>query len=150
MKRIIALAAIALMAAMSLKAQDDAALSFKDSRVQQRALAAGDANQDGILSKAEADSIKILNMMAYRIDMFQVSSYEDFVNFPNLEKVHLGYSDLETVDLSRNPKLEEIVIGDSSLKTLILAFGCNPKIIFPTLMEQLVIKRVACPGYIPW
>lgn len=150
MKRIIALAAIALMAAMSLKAQDDAALSFKDRRVQQRALAAGDANQDGILSKAEADSIKILNMMAYRIDMFQVSSYEDFVNFPNLEKVHLGYSDLETVDLSRNPKLEEIVIGDSSLKTLILAFGCNPKIIFPTLMEQLVIKRVACPGYIPW
>lgn len=149
MKRFLIIAILALTAT-SLKAQNDTALQFKDKRVQERAIKAGDANRDGILTKAEADSIKILNMMAYRIDMFQVSSYEDFVNFPNLEKVHLGYSDLETVDLSRNPKLEEIVIGDSSLKTLILAFGCNPKIIFPTLMEQLVIKRVACPGYIPW
>ncbi|MBQ2069221.1 MAG: hypothetical protein IJR01_01890 [Bacteroidales bacterium] len=149
MKRFLIIAILALTAT-SLRAQDDTALQFKDKRVQERAIKAGDANRDGILTKAEADSIKILNMMAYRIDMFQVSSYEDFVNFPNLEKVHLGYSDLETVDLSRNPKLEEIVIGDSSLKTLILAFGCNPKIIFPTLMEQLVIKRVACPGYIPW
>lgn len=149
MKRFLIIAILA-MTATSLRAQDDTALQFKDKRVQERAIKAGDANRDGILTKAEADSIKILNMMAYRIDMFQVSSYEDFVNFPNLEKVHLGYSDLETVDLSRNPKLEEIVIGDSSLKTLILAFGCNPKIIFPTLMEQLVIKRVACPGYIPW
>lgn len=149
MKRFLTIAILALTAT-SLKAQNDTALQFKDKRVQERAIKAGDANRDGILTKAEADSIKILNMMAYRIDMFQVSSYEDFVNFPNLEKVHLGYSDLETVDLSRNPKLEEIVIGDSSLKTLILAFGCNPKIIFPTLMEQLVIKRVACPGYIPW
>lgn len=149
MKRFLIIAILALTAT-SLRAQDDTALQFKDKRVQERAIKAGDANRDGILTKAEADSIKILNMMAYRIDMFQVSSYEDFVNFPNLEKVHLGYSDLETVDLSRNPKLEEIVIGDSSLKTMILAFGCNPKIIFPTLMEQLVIKRVACPGYIPW
>ena len=149
MKRFLIIAILALTAT-SLRAQDDTALQFKDKRVQERAIKAGDANRDGILTKAEADSIKILNRMAYRIDMFQVSSYEDFVNFPNLEKVHLGYSDLETVDLSRNPKLEEIVIGDSSLKTLILAFGCNPKIIFPTLMEQLVIKRVACPGYIPW
>ncbi|MBR0240694.1 MAG: hypothetical protein IJQ52_06180 [Bacteroidales bacterium] len=149
MKRFLIIAILALTAT-SLRAQDDTALQFKDKRVQERAIKAGDANRDGILTKAEADSIKILNMMAYRIDMFQVSSYEDFVYFPNLEKVHLGYSDLETVDLSRNPKLEEIVIGDSSLKTLILAFGCNPKIIFPTLMEQLVIKRVACPGYIPW
>lgn len=149
MKRFLIIAILALTAT-SLRAQDDTALQFKDKRVQERAIKSGDANRDGILTKAEADSIKILNMMAYRIDMFQVSSYEDFVNFPNLEKVHLGYSDLETVDLSRNPKLEEIVIGDSSLKTLILAFGCNPKIIFPTLMEQLVIKRVACPGYIPW
>lgn len=149
MKRFLIIAILALTATL-LRAQDDTALQFKDKRVQERAIKAGDANRDGILTKAEADSIKILNMMAYRIDMFQVSSYEDFVNFPNLEKVHLGYSDLETVDLSRNPKLEEIVIGDSSLKTLILAFGCNPKIIFPTLMEQLVIKRVACPGYIPW
>lgn len=149
MKRFLIIAILALTAT-SLRAQDDTALQFKDKRVQERAIKAGDANRDGILTKAEADSIKILNMMAYRIDMFQVSSYEDFVNFPNLERVHLGYSDLETVDLSRNPKLEEIVIGDSSLKTLILAFGCNPKIIFPTLMEQLVIKRVACPGYIPW
>lgn len=149
MKRFLIIAILALTAT-SLRAQDDTALQFKDKRVQERAIKAGDANRDGILTKAEADSIKTLNMMAYRIDMFQVSSYEDFVNFPNLEKVHLGYSDLETVDLSRNPKLEEIVIGDSSLKTLILAFGCNPKIIFPTLMEQLVIKRVACPGYIPW
>lgn len=149
MKRFLIIAILALTAT-SLRAQDDTALQFKDKRVQERAIKAGDANRDGILTRAEADSIKILNMMAYRIDMFQVSSYEDFVNFPNLEKVHLGYSDLETVDLSRNPKLEEIVIGDSSLKTLILAFGCNPKIIFPTLMEQLVIKRVACPGYIPW
>ena len=145
MKRLFILAALALVFT-GARAQDNEALSFKNARILERALMSGDANQDGILTKAEADSVKIINLIAYRVDLFKISCYDDLAHFPNLKRIHLGYSDLEEVDLSKNPHLEEIVIGDSSLKTLILSTGCNPRLVFPSLMDQLVIKRVYTPG----
>ena len=54
------------------------------------------------ISKEEADSVKSLILTQYRTDMFEVSTYEDLANFPNLEKLWLGESKLETVDLSNN------------------------------------------------
>ena len=105
----------------------------------------GDTDNDGHISKAEADSIKSLNLTQYRTDMFVVSTYEDLAKFPNLEKLWLGESKLDTVDLSKNWNLKYVHIESDNLKTLILAVGCTPKLAYPMHSGELVIKRILNP-----
>ncbi len=59
-------------------------LTFADRNVERRALLNGDIDGDGLISRTEADSLKLLNLTQYRTDMFEVSTYEDLALFPNL------------------------------------------------------------------
>jgi len=120
-------------------------LTFADRNIERRALINGDIDQDGHISKAEADSLKSLNLTQYRTDMFEVSTYEDLALFPNLEKVWLGESKLETVDLSKNWNLKFVSIQSDNLKTLILAVGCTPKLAYPMHSGEILIKRIKNP-----
>lgn len=120
-------------------------LTFADRNIERRALINGDTDQDGHISKAEADSLKSLNLTQYRTDMFEVSTYEDLALFPNLEKVWLGESKLETVDLSKNWNLKYVNIESDNLKTLILAVGCTPKLAYPMHSGEVLIKRIKNP-----
>lgn len=120
-------------------------LTFADQNVERRALINGDTDSDGHISKVEADSIKSLNFTQYRTDMFVVSTYEDLALFPNLEKVWLGESKLETVDLSKNWNLKFVSIQSDNLKTLILAVGCTPKLAYPMHSGEILIKRIKNP-----
>ena len=134
-----------LFFAFSAKAQT---LTFADRNIERRALINGDTDNDGHISKAEADSIKSLNLTQYRTDMFVVSTYEDLALFPNLEKVWLGESKLDTVDLSKNWKLNYVNIQSDNLKTLILAVGCTPKLGYPMHSgEILVFSSIKCLLY---
>ncbi len=99
--------AIALFWAFSAKAQTT---TFIDKHVEQCALRTGDTDGDGHISKAEADSLKLLNLTSYRTHMFRVESYEDLAKFPNLEKLWLGESLLDTVDISKNLNLKYVAI----------------------------------------
>lgn len=131
-----------LFFAFKAKAQT---LTFADRNIERRALINGDTDNDGHISKAEADSIKSLNLTQYRTDMFVVSTYEDLVLFPNLEKVWLGESRLDTVDLSKNWKLNYVNIQSDNLKTLILAVGCTPKLSYPMHSGEILVKRIKNP-----
>lgn len=136
---------MALLIAGSLMCINAWGQDFKDPNVARRALKAGDQNGDGILSKTEADSLQVLNLGSYRIDPFEVQSYEDLVRFPNLKRVWLGESNLKEVDLSKNGKLEEVIIQSDSLKVLIIAVGCTPKIAYPVHSGEVIIRRVVNP-----
>ncbi|MDY6411799.1 MAG: hypothetical protein SPL28_02240, partial [Bacteroidales bacterium] len=81
-------------------------LTFADRNIERRALLKGDTDGDGHISRVEADSVKSLILTQYRTDMFEVSTYEDLALFPNLEKLWLGESKLDTVDLSKNWNLK--------------------------------------------
>lgn len=137
-----ALIGLGLLLGIRANAQD---LHFADKNVARKALKAGDRNGDGILSREEADSLTVLNLTPYRIDLFEVSTYEDLARFPNLKEVWLGESSLKEVDLSRNPKLEVIGIQSPDLKTLTIAVGCTPKFLFPTRSGEVTIRRVVNP-----
>lgn len=137
-----ALICLGLFFGLSANAQD---LHFADPNVSRKALQAGDRNQDGRLSREEADSLEVLNLGSYRIDPFDVVSYQDLAQFPNLKKVFLGESDVEEIDLSKNTKLEVISIQSLKLKRLTIAVGCTPRILFPPRSGEVTIRRVVNP-----
>lgn len=139
---VFAIVMICLFFALSANAEP---LHFADRNIERRALIKGDTDNDGHISKEEADSVKSLILTQYRTDMFEVSTYEDLAKFPNLEKLWLGESKLETVDLSNNWNLKYVHIESDNLKTLILAVGCVPKLAYPMHSGEVLIKRIKNP-----
>lgn len=138
---LIALLAYAFFA-LSAGAQN---LTFADPNVERRALLNGDTDGDGHISRAEADSLKSLNLTQYRTDMFEVKTYEDLALFPNLEKLWLGESKIDTVDLTKNLKLQFVNIQSDNVKAIILAVGCTPKLAYPMHSGEILVKRVINP-----
>lgn len=131
-----------MLAAFAANAQN---VVFADREVEGRAMLNGDTDGDGYLSKAECDSLKSLNLTSYRTHLFLVSTYDDLAKFPNLEKIWLGESRIDTVDLSKNWKLKFVCVQSDSLKTLILAVGCTPTIHYPLHSGEITVKRVLNP-----
>ena len=138
MKKILLVFAMILLGSAAF-AQE---LKFSDPEVLRCALNSGDINGDGILSKAEADSLTVLNLTVYRIQVFEVKTYEDLKMFPNLRKVWLGESELEKVDLSANYKLEFVAVQSPRLRELVLAVGCCPQLVTPHSEGALTVRRV--------
>ena len=120
-------------------------LTFADHNIERRALLNGDNDGDGHISRVEADSLKSLNLTQYRTDMFEVKTYEDLALFPNLEKLWLGESKVETVDLSRNWNLKFVNIQSDNVKTIILAVGCIPQLAYPMHSGEILVKRIINP-----
>ena len=138
MKKILLIFALALLGSTAF-AQE---LKFSDPEVLRCALKSGDINGDGVLSKAEADSLTVLNLTVYRIHIFEVKTYEDLQKFPNLRKVWLGESELEKVDLSANYLLEFVAVQSPRLRELVLAVGCCPQLVTPHSEGALTVRRV--------
>ena len=120
-------------------------LTFADRNIERRALLKGDTDGDGHISRVEADSVKSLILTQYRTDMFEVSTYEDLSLFPNLEKLWLGESKLDTVDLSKNWNLKYVHIESDNVKVIILAVGCTPKLAYPMHSGEIIIRRIKNP-----
>ncbi len=140
----VACVALVVCALVALGAEAQT-LTFADSNVERRALLKGDTDGDGRISKLEADSLKSLNLTQYRTDMFVVKTYDDLALFPNLEKLWLGESSLESVDLSKNWNLQFVAIQSDNLKTVVLAVGCAPKLNYPMHSGEIIVKRVLNP-----
>ena len=120
-------------------------ITFADHNIERRALLNGDTDGDGLISRAETDSLKSLNLTQYRTDMFEVKTYEDLALFPNLEKLWLGESKVETIDLSKNWNLKFVNIQSDNVKTIILAVGCTPKLAYPMHSGEILVKRILNP-----
>lgn len=115
---------------------------YADKEVWRCAVNSADANQDGVLSREEEESLTELNLTSYRIHIFYVKSYQDLKRFPHLKKVWLGETALETVDLSENPELELVCVQSDQTKELILAVGCYPQLVTPDREGTISVKRV--------
>ena len=120
-------------------------LTFADRNIERRALLKGDTDGDGHISRVEADSVKSLILTQYRTDMFEVSTYEDLALFPNLEKLWLGESKHDTVDLSKNWNLKYVHIESDNVKVIILAVGCTPKLAYPMHSGEIIVRRIKNP-----
>ncbi len=135
---------ISLCAFFAFKASAQT-LTFADRNIERRALLKGDTDGDGHISRVEADSVKSLILTQYRTDMFEVSTYEDLALFPNLEKLWLGESKLDTVDLSKNWNLKYVHIESDNVKVIILAVGCTPKLAYPMHSGEIIVRRIKNP-----
>lgn len=84
-------------------------LQFKDRNVKWCALNMWDANKDGELTVGEAEAAtRLMLMYPNRKNMFMISTYDDLRFFPNLEYLDAGASRVTAIDLSHNPKLQEV------------------------------------------
>jgi hypothetical protein len=91
-----------------------------------------DVNKDGIISTEEAAATKKLSLKNKRNFIRIINSHEDLKNFPNLEYFNAGFNYLETIDVSRCPKLKKLDVSDSrTLVTIVVAEGCKPEIKYP-------------------
>ena len=77
--------------------------------------------------------------------MITVKTYEDLAQFPNLERLWLGESKLETVDLSNNWNLKYVNIESDNVKVIILAVGCIPKLAYPMHSGEIIVRRILNP-----
>ncbi len=127
MKRLFLCLAVALLASLSVSAQEY--LTFKSEAVFRRAVNAGDKDRDGQLTREEAAAIEALDLSATRSDLITVATYEDLRYMPNLRRLWTGTTRVDRIDLSANPNLEWIYIESPSIKTLILARSCMPEIV---------------------
>ena len=90
-----------------------------------------DTNHDGEVSKAEALQTTTLSLMSYKSFMRIIKTYDDLKWFPNLESFSAGSSNVDTLDLRHNPKLKLVRVSECrALKTIILAEGCQPEIVY--------------------
>lgn len=79
-----------------------------------------DLNNDGEIQVSEAEAILSLVVGSNSID-----SLEGIQSFVNLTKLHCGYNDLTTLDLSQNPNLEVLYCNSNLLATLVLTQNPN-------------------------
>ncbi|MGM9767795.1 MAG: leucine-rich repeat domain-containing protein [Candidatus Cryptobacteroides sp.] len=78
-----------------------------------------DYDQDGVISKSEAESVKSID-----VDSYGVTSLEGISMFTNLEDIDLSGNAIKVVDLRDMDKLQYLVLQNSGTETLLLG-GCT-------------------------
>lgn len=101
-----------------------------------------DLNKDGIVTYGEAEQTTMLDLSPGGRKNI-ISNYDFLRYFPNLTHLHLGNATLEEIDLSRNPKLEEVVCSLALwLKQVKLAKGCCPRIYYPDMEGDFTVTII--------
>ena len=101
-----------------------------------------DSNGDGIVTYAEAAAAKELRL-SYGGRKNIIGNYDFLKYFPNITHLDVGNTSLEEIDLSLNPKLEEINLWAALwCKHIKLAKGCFPRIIYPEMEGDFTITIV--------
>lgn len=101
-----------------------------------------DTDCDGIVTHAEAAATTELRL-GYGGRKNIIGSYDFLKYFPNLVHLDVGNTPLEEIDLSRNPKLEEVDLRLAlQCKRIRLAQGCCPRIVYPNMEGDFTVTIV--------
>ena len=101
-----------------------------------------DLNGDGIVTFGEAAQATMLDL-SHGGRKNIIGNYDFLKYFPNLTHLHLGNTTLEEIDLTRNPRLEELVCCYALwLKRIKLAKGCTPRIYYPDMEGDFTVTIV--------
>ena len=101
-----------------------------------------DTDCDGIVTHAEAAATTELRL-SYGGRKNIIGSYDFLKYFPNLVRLDVGNMPLEVIDLSRNPKLEEVDLRLAMrCKRVMLAQGCFPRIVYPHMEGDFIVTIV--------
>ena len=128
--------------AMAQTNKDDVFIKIVDDNLFSRCFTVCDANGDGIVTYGEAAEAKTLVLDAGGRSNI-IEKYDFLKYFPNLTTFSIGNTTVESIDLSKNPKLERLNLANGLwVKEITLAVGCEPQIFFPDDTHDIVIKRV--------
>ena len=127
---------VLMASAMSVSAKDNLpvdTLHFVNDTIRQYCVKSKvDTNKDGVISVEEARACKRLTLVEYRNAVRSIRSYDDLQHFPNLEYLHVGKSQADTIDLRHCCQLKELDLRDCRvLKTIILPRGCKVAVYSP-------------------
>ena len=79
-----------------------------------------DTDNDGIVSRAEADAVTELNL-EWDWDSTQIQNLQGIAFFSEIEILNAAYQNLQTVDLSRNKKLKRVNLEFNYIRELDLS-----------------------------
>lgn len=118
-------------------------ITNQDSMVRNAALARCfapcDANHDGIITFAEAAATTEL-LLSYGGRKNIIGDYGFLKHFPNLVRLDVGNTSVEEIDLSNNPKLEELYLYSALwVKHITLAKRCYPRIYYPNMEGDFIV-----------
>lgn len=116
----------------------DSLITFKDLGIKSFCLRQHiDTNNDREISLKEAEQVKSLSFMVFKSFIRFIRTYDDLCYFPNLEQLHAGTTNADTLDLRHNPKLTFIDCSNCrKAKVIILAEGCKPEIKEPEWWQE--------------
>ncbi|MBP5562050.1 MAG: hypothetical protein J6X70_09700 [Muribaculaceae bacterium] len=101
-----------------------------------------DTDCDGIVTHAEAAATTELRL-GYGGRKNIIGSYDFLKYFPNLVHLDVGNTPLEEIDLSRNPKLEDVDLRLAiRCKRIKITQGCNPRIVYPNMEGDFTVTIV--------
>ena len=147
MKRIMTIALIALCSCATAMAAndhqgDDVFITITDHDLYSRCFTTCDADGDGKVTYAEAKEATTLILdSGGRMNI--IENYDFLKYFPNLTTLSVGNTTVESIDLSKNPKLEHLALFNALwIKEITLAVGCHPEIVYPMEEGTLIVKRV--------
>ena len=101
-----------------------------------------DTNKDGVVTYAEAAATTEL-LLSYGGRKNIIGDYGFLKFFPNLVRLDVGNSPVEEIDLSNNPKLEELYLYSALwVKHIKLAKRCYPRIFYPDMEGDFTVTIV--------
>lgn len=101
-----------------------------------------DTDCDGIVTHAEAAAATELRL-GYGGRKNIIGSYDFLKYFPNLVRLDAGNTPLEEIDLTHNPKLEEVDLRLAMrCRRVKLARGCSPRIVYPNMEGDFTVTIV--------
>ncbi|GAB2532071.1 leucine-rich repeat domain-containing protein [Spirosoma aerophilum] len=108
----------------SFKVRTSAEIKIADNVLENFLIAKGidkDGKIDGLISKADADKVVNLMLVAFNDELKGLQDLSGIELFPNLETLYIYANNLKYVDLSFNTKLKSLRITDASIDRINLS-----------------------------
>lgn len=143
------MAVVCMCGAMAQSKSDDVFIRITDDNMFSKCFTNCDQNGDSQVTYAEAAEATTL-LLQYGGRLNIIEDYDFLKFFPNLTTLHVGNTTVESIDLSRNPKLERVNLQLALwLRVVCVANGNIPQMLCPPdakLMTVIVGNKEDIPA----